>query len=64
MPAPRPRFKPRHFKAPSLALIWLLISLYFISQGTQVALWSAFAGVATIIGILGLWILFTDTQDR
>ena len=33
-------FKPRNFTAVFLSVTWLLISIFFITQGTMVTLWS------------------------
>lgn len=57
------KFKPRHFTAVGLSLVWLLISLYFISQGLMVSLWSIFAIVALVIGVAAVWVLLTDTYQ-
>lgn len=46
-----------------MSVIWLLISLFFITQGAMVTLWSIFACVALVIGVAALWVLFTDTYD-
>ncbi|ORC22162.1 MULTISPECIES: hypothetical protein [Rothia] len=56
-------FKPRHTTAVFLSVTWLLISLFFITQGTLVTLWSIFALVALLIGAAAVWVLFTDTYD-
>lgn len=56
-------FKPRNFTAVFLSVIWLLISIFFITQGTMVTLWSIFACVALVIGTAAVWVLFTDTYD-
>lgn len=57
------KFKPRHTTAVFLSVTWLLISLFFITQGTLVTLWSIFALVALLIGTAAVWVLFTDTYD-
>lgn len=56
-------FKPRNFTAVFLSVVWLLISIFFITQGAMVTLWSIFACVALVIGAVALWVLFTDTYD-
>ncbi|MGH1977910.1 hypothetical protein [Rothia sp. L_38] len=56
-------FKPRNFTAVFLSVTWLLISIFFITQGALVTLWSIFACVALIIGAVAVWVLFTDTYD-
>ncbi|WP_326503179.1 hypothetical protein [Rothia nasimurium] len=56
-------FKPRNFTAVFLSVIWLLISIFFITQGAMVTLWSIFACVALVIGVAAVWVLFTDTYD-
>ncbi|GGH58521.1 hypothetical protein [Rothia aerolata] len=53
-------FRPRHLTAVGLSLAWLLISLFFISQGTFVTMWSIFALIALAIGAAALWVLFND----
>lgn len=57
------RFRPRNFTAVGLSLTWLLISIYFITQGTFVTFWSVFALVALCIGVFALWVLFNDRPD-
>lgn len=56
-------FKPRNFTPVFLSVTWLLISLFFITQGAMVTLWSIFACVALVIGAVAVWVLFTDTYD-
>ncbi|WP_237186114.1 hypothetical protein [Rothia nasimurium] len=56
-------FKPRNFTAVFLSVVWLLISIFFITQGAMVTLWSIFACVALVIGAAALWVLFTDTYN-
>ena len=57
------RFRPRNFTAVGLGLVWLLISLYFLTQGTYVLLWSIFALLAAAIEASALWVLFNDRPD-
>lgn len=54
------RFRPRNFTAVGLGLVWLLTSLYFVSQGTFVVLWAVFAVIALIVEIAAIWVLFND----
>ncbi len=56
-------FKPRHYTAVSLNLVWFFISLFFVSQGTFVLLWSIFAVLALLLGSLSVWVLLTDRTD-
>ncbi len=56
-------FKPRNFTAVFLSVTWFLISIFFITQGTYVTMWSIFAVLAGVIGAAALWVLFTDTYE-
>lgn len=57
------KFKPRNFTAVMLSAIWFLVSISFIQQGLMVTLWSVFACVALVIGVLAVWVLWTDTYE-
>ncbi|MBM7050892.1 MULTISPECIES: hypothetical protein [unclassified Rothia (in: high G+C Gram-positive bacteria)] len=57
------KFRPRNFTAVGLSITWLLISLYFISQGLMVGMWSVFAVIALCIGAAAVWVLFNDTVE-
>ena len=56
-------FTPRNFTAVFLSVTWFLISIFFITQGTYVTMWSIFAVLAGVIGAASLWVLFTDTYE-
>lgn len=59
----QPRFRPRNFTAVGLCATWLMISLFFIGEGTFPVMWSIFAGVALLLGAAALWVLFNDRPD-